>query len=344
MEKPILAIFDSEEKYTYGLTEFFSSKSNLPFQIHVFTEKDKFFLYSQKGEIEYLLISETMFQREVETLAIPHVIILSESRECLDQSLPHIYKYQSCEMIYKELLAYYSSCAKEGWKKVRDNPCEMKIIGIYTPIGRSLQTTFSLTLGQLLARESKVLYLNFEQYSGFSALLKRDFQNDVSDLMYYFQCTKEKFSFRLESMVETVNGLDFIPPVEIYQNLMGIQGQQWMELFHELGKNSEYDFLLLDLSDGIMDLWEILRGCTEVYTITRKDGIAMAKMEQYEKALQFMDYQDVLSKTQKIQFPIFHQIPLRLEELTYGELAAYLKQHILPEIKKGRSNEKPFTG
>lgn len=339
MEKPILAIFDSEEKYTYGLMEFFSSKSNLPFQIHVFTEKDKFFQYSQKEEMEYLLLSEHMYQREVETLNIPHIVILSESRECLNQTLPHIYKYQSCENIYKEFLAYYSNSIGETQRMVRSNRREMKIIGIYTPVGRSLQTTFSLSLGQLLAKQSKVLYLNFERYSGMATMLRRDFQEDVSDLMYYFQCAKEKLTFRLESIVEHINGLDFIPPVEIFQNLMGIQGQQWLELFHEVGKSSEYDFLLLDLSDGLVDLWEILRGCSVVYTITRRDGIAMAKMEQYEKALQFMEYNDVLLKTQKIQFPIFHEIPFRLEELTYGELAAYIRQEILPEIRKEYQDE-----
>lgn len=343
MEKPILAVFDSEEKYTYGLMEFFSGKQNLPFQIHVFTEKEKFFLYSQKEEIEYLLLSETMYRREIESLHIPHIIILSESRECLDETLPHIYKYQSCENVYKELLAYYSNSADGDVKNIRNNPHEMKIIGIYTPIGRSLQTTFSLALGQLLARKEKVLYLNFERYSGLSAMMRKDFQNDVSDLMYYFQCAKEKLSFRLESMVETINGMDFIPPVEIYQNLLGIQGQQWMELFREVGRCSEYDYLLLDLSDGIADLWEILRGCTLVYTITKKDGMAMAKVEQYEKALRFMDYQDILSKTQKLQFPVFHQIPLHLDELTYGDLASYLKQHLLPEIRKGQTDEESFT-
>ena len=100
----------------------------------------------------------------------------------------------------------------------------MHIIGIYTPIGRCLQTTFSLTLGQMLAKKYKTLYLNFEAYSGFSKILNKRFENDISDLMYYFECAREKLAYRLESMVETVNGLDFVPPVEIYQNLAGIRG------------------------------------------------------------------------------------------------------------------------
>lgn len=338
MEKPILAIFDSEEKYVYGLMEFLSSKPNLPFQIHVFTEKDKFFQYSKKEEMEYLLISERVYQKEVEALPISHIIVLSENKDAMNATLAHIYKYQSCETIYKELLEYYSNSAEATNHILRNKNQKMKIIGIYTPIGRCLQTTFSIALGQLLAKRARVLYLNFERYSGLSSMLHRNFKNDLSDFMYYFQCAKEKMSLRLESMVETVNGLDFIPPVEIYQNLLGIQGKQWMELFYEMEKNSDYDYLILDLADELMDLWEILRNCSLVYTITRGDGMAMAKMEQYEKALHFMEYEDVLIKTKKLQFPIFRELPMHFEELTYGELAAYLKKNILPEIMGGQED------
>ena len=109
-------------------------------------------------------------------------------------------------------------------------------------------------------------------------MLSRDFDSDISDLMYYFACAREKLSLRMESMVETVNGLDFIPPAQIYQNLAGIRGSQWLDLFQEIEKTSEYEYLILDLTDGIMDLWDVLRGCDHIYMIARQDGLAMAKI------------------------------------------------------------------
>lgn len=338
MEKPVLAVFDSEERYAHGFMEFMSHKTTLPFQIHVFTEEDKFFCYAQKEEIECLLISENVYQRKVEALHIPHVIILSESGDCLNQSLLHINKYQSCESIFKELMLYYSKETGRTSSQIRTNMQQMKIIGIYTPVRRCLQTTFAFTLGQLLAEDAKVLYLNFEKFSGLSVMLKKTFQDDLSDLVYYFQCAREKFSLRLDSIVEHINGLDYIPPAEVYQNLRGIRGQQWLELFSEIEKSSNYDYLILDLADGVltdeaMDLWDILRNCSLVYTITKGDGIAAAKMLQYEKVLKMLDYEDVLVKTRKLQFPVFKQLPLHFDELTYGELARYLKEKIIPDIR-----------
>ena len=295
MDKPILAVFDSEERYAYGFMEFISNKSNLPFQVHVFTEPERFFAYSKQEEIECLLISENVYQREVEALNIPHIIILSESSDCLNKSLLHIHKYQSCEAIFREVMAYYMKEAGHVMSCVRTNTEKMKIIGIYTPVGRCLQTTFSFALGQILSKKAKVLYMNFERYSGLEALLKRSFQYDISDLVYYFQCAKEKLSLRLSSIVENVHGLDFVPPVQLYQSILGVHGQQWIELFAEIEKCSDYEYLILDLTDGVADLWDILRSCTHVYTITRGDGVSLAKMDQYERGLRTMEYEDVLA-------------------------------------------------
>lgn len=339
MDKRILAIYDSEEDYAYRLMEFISGKTNLPFEIYVFTNGNKFFSCSRIRDIECLLISENVYKQNVETLKIPHIIILSESGENLNKALHHINKYQSCENIFREIMEYYTEKSPVLPAAMRTGLKKMKIIGIYTPVGRCLQTTFSLTLGQMLARGHKTLYLNFEVYSGFARMLSRNFGSDLSDLMYYFSCAREKLAYRMESMVETVNGLDFIPPAEIYQNLAGIRGNQWIDLFQEIEKNSEYEFLLLDLSDGIMDLWEVLRNCDFIYTISREDGMAMAKLEQYEKALESMKYGDVLAKTTKWSLPIFHKLPLRLEELTYGDLAGYIKTKVFPELFGKEQNE-----
>lgn len=332
MDKRILAIFDSEENYAYRLMEFISEKTNLPFEIYVFTVEDKFYSCAHTKDIECLLISESVYKKEVETLKIPHIIILSENGENLSKTLHHINKYQSCENIFHEVMEYYTDQSEAVPAALRTRKRKMRIVGIYTPIGRCLQTTFSLTLGQMLAKNYKTLYLNFEIYSGFARMLSRSFDSDISDLIYYFSCAREKLAYRMESMVETVNGLDFIPPAEIYQNLAGIRGSQWIDLFQEIEKTSEYECLLLDLTDGIMDLWEVLKECDNIYTIYREDGIAMAKIEQYEKALEHMNCKDITARTIRWKLPVFKQLPLHFDELTYGELAGFIKREVFPEL------------
>ena len=319
--------------------EFISEKRNLPFRVYVFTDKKKFYSCAKTEDIECLLVSESVYGQEVEVLKIPHIIILSENGENLNKALHHINKYQSCENILHEVMEYYTEKSEAVPTALRTGIRKMQIIGIYTPIGRCLQTTFSLTLGQMLARRFKTLYLNFEVYSGFSRLLSRTFDSDISDLMYYFACAREKLACRMESMVETVNGLDFIPPAEIYQNLAGIRGSQWMDLFQEIEKSSEYEYLILDLTDSIMDLWEVLKGCDHIYTISRDDGMAMAKIEQYEKVLEQMEYGEITARTTRWKLPVFKQLPRQMEELTYGELAKYIKTKVFPDLLREEPDE-----
>lgn len=84
----------------------------------------------------------------------------------LDQ-YPAVYKYQSSEKVIREVMACYG--VENG---VDTSPAllpkkEMRIIGIYSPVGRTQKTSFALTMGQILAKERAVLYLNMESYSGF---------------------------------------------------------------------------------------------------------------------------------------------------------------------------------
>lgn len=332
MDKRILAIFDCEENYAYRLMDFMEEKKTIPFKIQVFTRADSFFPFAEKEEIECLLIAENAYKSEIEDLKIPHIIVLSENGANLNRAFCHINKYQSCENVVREIMSYYAEKVPERSGFCRVGNHRMQVIGIYTPVKRCLQTTFSFTLGQMLARHSKTLYLNFEAYSGFSRMLGREFENDISDLAYHFSCARDKLFYRMESMIENVNGLDFIPPADIYQNLMGIRGLQWIDIFEEIEKIGEYEYLLLDLSDYLMDLWEILQYCDSIYTIVGNDFLAKAKIEQYEKILEDMNYGDIIAKTKKCKIPYFKQLTIRFDELTYSELAGYIKQEILPEL------------
>lgn len=144
MNKKILAIFDGEESYAYRLMDFIGEKMNLPFEIYVFTNEDRFYSCTKIKDIECLLVSESVYKKDVETLQIPHIIILSESGKNLNKALHHINKYQSSENILHEIMEYYTDRSDIVPLALRTGLKQMHIIGIYTPIGRCLQTTFSL--------------------------------------------------------------------------------------------------------------------------------------------------------------------------------------------------------
>ena len=81
--------------------------------------------------------------------------------------------------------------------------------------------------------------------------------------------------------------------------------------------------------DGLFDL---LKRCSKIYTITKEDSFAVAKLNQYEQILKFNEMEEVADKTVKCSFPTFKEIPVNLDSLTHGELAGYVKAIVREDL------------
>lgn len=199
--------------------------------------------------------------------------------------------------------------------------CKTVFIGAYSPVRRCLQTSFSLAMSQILAREHPTLYLNFEHYAGIAELLPDMQTLDMADLLYFLNADRDKFRFRMQTMLKHKGGLDYIPPMKAGQNLLAVTGAEWLMLLQKIEELGEYEYVILDLSESMQGLFEILRLCTRVYTLTREDRIAKSKLMQYEQILALYEYEDVLEKTKQVSIAHIRRLPGELEQLTKGDLA-----------------------
>lgn len=331
MKRKILAVCDSEEEYPSRMQEFLCTREELPFEIHAFTDTEKLEISSKSEEIEILLISESDYSEKIKEFPIENIYLLNESGQMEYDNVEQVSKYQPSEKILGQVLDFYS--------KRRDLPRKIKtrmsvnIIGVYSPVGRCLQTSFSLTMGQILAKAHKVLYLNFESFSGLGQILQHDMETDLTDLLYYYTNTRERFRYRLENSLQTLNGLYFIPPAASFLDLQSITAETWTELLAAIEEEGMFEYIILDLSDCIQGLLEMLRKCDIVYTIFKDDHFAAAKMHQYEELLEDMDYGDILDKTKKQKMPHIRKIAPKLEQITYGELGEYVRQVLREDMQ-----------
>lgn len=323
----LFAICDKQENYVYKLSEYLNLKKAIPFRIVAFTDLEKFVEYERKNSVELLLITEELFMDAKDELNTPHIILLNETGLEQVKGYHFIYKYQSAEQIAKQILKIYGEIGDPTMLAMVNRKIE--IIGVYSPIKRCLQTSFALTLGQLIGKEKKCLYLNFEAFSGFSNLMKKEYEQDFMDLMYFLNGGVEKFVYKLKGMVESIGFLDYIPPALSFMDFAQIEGKSIKVLLEEIAGRTDYEVLILDLTDHITALFDILLICDKIYTITKADGIALAKLEQYEQMITYMDKGEILGRTQKIDLPHFEAIPAKLEELPFSQLAEYIRDNIL---------------
>lgn len=334
MTHKIMAICDTEEGYAFRMAEYLLEKVRLPYTLHLFTAVEELEKFAGREEIEILLIAESawrLIKEEYVRKQVAQMFILQESGEAAGEDMRCISKYQSPEMVVQEMLNVIADGS--GWKECPEaTDTAVKMIGIYSPVKRCLQTSFALSLGQLLAKEHKTMYLNFEMYSGLGELLRREYQTDMLDVMYYFQSARQKLALRLPTIVQNAGGLDYIPPMQYSLGIREVPGEQWLALCRDIAAIGEYEYMILDLDDGIDGLFDLLKNCQKIYTITKEDPFAQAKLRQYEQMLQQGELGEIAEKTVKCRFPIFQELPDSLDMMTHGELAGYVKSIIKEDI------------
>lgn len=323
-----------EEAYAFRLAEYVLEKVRLPYTLHLFTKVEELQKFVQQGRIEILLIAEgalQMLREEYVRQQAAQIFVLRENDTSDREGICCIDKFQSPEKIVEML--FESITDLPGWncEEVAENT-EVKLIGIYSPIKRCLQTSFALTMGQILAKEHRTLYFNFENYSGFGQMLKREFAMDMMDLMYYFRCARDKLPLRLSAIIQNINGLDYIPPVQSHAGLREVSGREWLELCSHIAGVGQYEYIILDLDDGMDGLFDLLRHCHKIYTITKEDSFAVAKLNQYEQILKFNEMEEIADKTVKCRFPVFKEVPVKLDLMTHGELAGYVKAIVREDL------------
>ena len=325
----ILAVCDSQEAYASKLVEYINRKETFPFQARYFSNLEKIKEFSARQEIEVLLLSEKYYLPELPLEGVDKVFVLQESIDFEVVEGEALWKYQSCETLLKELLSLLANNPGKTAHIMRKQG--LHVTGFYSPVKRSLQTTFALTMGQLLAKRGRTLYVNLEGYSGLEKLLGKEFSHDLSDLLYYLQTGKNSISYYLPSITERLGNLEVLPPMRCQMDLISISPREWLQLFYEIEVCTEYEYLLLDLSDSVQGLFELLQQCDRIFTITAEDGVALAKIDQYEKMLQQCRYEDIMQKTQKCKIPQISYLPTQLERLQACELAELAKEFLMED-------------
>lgn len=324
MEHKLLVLCDPEEDYAQHMADFLRRKKDMVWDIRIFTDCDALRTFSQEQAIEVLLISETAYGSCEKEKFAEHIFLLNESGIIREKQLVNIDKYQPAERVWQELLALYMERSGVEYPQITGWQSG-KLIGLYSPVRRCLQSTFALTLGQILAEKRKTLYISFEYYPGLEVWQDKSGQ-DLSVLLYYQQNRPDSFGAQLQTLVKKVGNLDYISPMSNGANLLYITAKQWESLLQSLMSCGEYEYILLDLSESLQGLFEILRLCNRVYTIVREDSAALQKTCRYEQLLELLEYRDVKEKTSKCHLPLFRKLPTEVECYSKGELADYVKE------------------
>lgn len=323
MMKEVIVIAHPEEDYARRFADYANEHNLFPLKAAAFSDKGKLKRFEKSNPVCVKIIPKEWSSGENESSGEkgrPKCLYFSEEET---EEKMYVYRYQAADFMADKI------CEAAGIKKLQRKTItgeKTKLIGIYSPVGRCLKTSFSMTLGQMLSSRYKVLYLNFENYSGLGNVMGYSKPVDMADILYYFLNLNEEFGEKMEEVMVKVGGMDMVPPAMSFLDIESISEEEWDSFFDAITERGNYDYIILDLSDYVKGLYRILQKCSLIYTFAPSDGLAMAKVEQYEKLLDTLHYNDILERTRKVTPPVFKKLPIRPEELVHSDLAEYTKQ------------------
>ena len=326
--EPVLVLCDEEEEYAHLMSDYLRAHRELPWGVHTYTSAEKMMQGEAGCQIDLMVVAERSYREQMDKLHPVRTIILTECGLSGWENFEYVDKYQQAQHVLQRILEIYIEIADTGYMPVMHSG-ETCFVGIYSPVRRCFQTTFALAMSQMLAEKKRTLYLNFEHFCGISELAAEVGARDLADLLYFLMADKEKFMLRLQAMVQHRGSLDYIPPMKSGQNLLTVSAQEWEQLLKKIADLNLYQYVILDLSESMQGLFDILRFCTVIFTLTKEDRIAQGKLDEYERILQAYAYEDVVQKTRKYLIPQVRKIPNTLDQYTKGELADFIRKIII---------------
>lgn len=301
MKKITIAICEAQDAYRERLAEFFIQKKGERVQVFTFSDKKRF-KQKRRGESFDIVLwgrefAELIPAKENESL----YVFLSETPDWTSEQEPAVFKYQSAEEILRSIFAYYL-------KKEKANPYvsgkEKEIIGIYSPTRSRLQTPFALTLAQLLAKEKKSLYVNLGEWAGLGNWFQKEFHRDLADLLYLLSDYGSQVQGVLESVIHTLDQMDYIPPMTDAQLLCQTSAEDYKQLLKFLVEKTDYDVIFLDFGFIIPGFFELLEQCTVIYGVINPGIMAQGQYRQFEESLMKCGMGHVEEKIRYVSFSV----------------------------------------
>ncbi len=331
--KRVIAVYDVDPFYADRFAKVANQKEAVPFTVIAFTSVERLKRYMEENSVEILLV-DAGAREMVKDLPARQILTLSDGElQPVEGGIASIYKYQSAEGILREVMASYGAAPEESPVAAG---VPSTLIGVYSPVNRCLKTSFCLALGQIMAREQKVLYLNLEDCSAMAKLMPESFKGDLSDAFYYYRQGNYNW-VKLATMVYTWGSLDYIAPVRYPEDLSSMTSEDIKGFLMCLAGEGVYDSVIVDMGQFGRMAAEILDSCQIVYMPVKEDIISAAKIEIFEEYLEASGRQKLKKRIQKLKLPYHSNFSRRedyLEQLIWGELGDYVRR-----LLKGRFHE-----
>lgn len=356
--KRIMAIYDVDPFYADRFAEFANQREAMPFVAVAFTSISRLKSFAEQQPVELLLVGDEVSEEELEGVNAGQIVRLSgsgvsgrisgtgngrtgfsgvKSRQDAGtgsemaasdkgaREIPVVYKYQSSDAVLREVMACYQVWPEQALQAAVG--IKSSVIGVYSPVNRCGKSGFCMTLGQIMAKDARVLCINLEEYSAMASLTGSEYRTDLSDLMYYYR-QGEYNRMRLGAVVHRWGELEYVPPVTYAEDLAEVTGEELAGLTAQIASDGNYDVILLDLGTLGRSAEPLLELCSVIYAPVKEDCISAAKISAWKEYLHRSGRLRLWEKVRLLKLPApsgIRQAETYLEQLLWGEMGDFAR-------------------
>ena len=312
--KDLLAIYDADTEYALRLRDALNKENGFPYYAEVAKSEEELESLVRDSGAEVLLTSGGNPAPE----GVKTVIRLTDAPGYAGGE-PAVFRYQPAEKIRDAIL----KCRRvsEGLEEDRVARLHRETwIGVASPVGRALKTSFSLVLGQLLSQRQKTLYVNLEPCPGTAVLFGTGFSKDLSELLY--EGMKADWDGSGE-FTATVHGLDVLVPAAVPEDVYQTDPAFLSAVIRKFASANQYETVVADLGSEFRLTEAFLPFLDKLYVPTRNEPLQEAKVAEYREWLTRVTDPSFEHKTEVLSLPapgLFSRGKFDPEQLVFTEL------------------------
>ena len=290
----ILAICDEDEAFMTRLADILKRRTTFPFRVSVYTNTDSLCRDIVLGKLGFVLLSDAIFERinthlTNEILEKTIIAVLS-SGKYMNSEFNCIWKYQAGEQIRKDILKIYSECNGGEFRDKGNRETQVSVV--FSVENERLCDAVAVGVSQYYLLNEKCLYIDTGLFSSLS--MEREKDNDLSDLIFFLRSDSGKMLYKLESMVNSIGGVDCVMPVRNFLDVLEVTGEEWLLLIKAVSDIAVYDRLIISLSPAVRGFMDIMNQCDELIIPVTEYG--KKEVEHFKTSLYDTSFEDIASK------------------------------------------------
>ncbi len=291
MKQSKMIILDSDREYGKRLAEYFNVSDWMPFKAEVFSDSEGMENYIRDRKADLLLVNEKLLKEEYQKHPL---LVLCETLMVAEMDSPQIYKYQSAREIGREIVSWYAAQTKRETVFVRQE--KLKIIGVYALDRKREKSLLAWEIAKYCGSRGKTLYLNLEPYSAMEQYLRGFSNESLSDYLFFLRQNRGSTGLRLRGMTEQIAGVDLLPPARAWEDIHDIQREEWSRLIQAVEGETEYIYLILDISEAAGDFVFWLSVCERLLMPAGEDFYSQMRLKEMQVFLERRTDKELLDK------------------------------------------------